>query len=385
MTIVDDVRESIMDINSSKFYINRHAFYQNNPKSTNEQIPFPYKRYYIDVSEMYDNLQKFHPRIKYFPMVGEMGIHRTSDKFNIRPRIFGNWKETPLLSFDGKYTAFDTNVDDYEEIDMITDYFTEQQRLSCNLKGYPSPLFQWESGDIKITEKGAIDQRVLRDKIWKATHECTSFKVTLARSVYMLFKAKRVLDISSGWGDRLIAALSVGADYTGFDPNRRLQDGYSNIISRFGGKAVVTPLPFEDGKIETSFDLIFTSPPFFDFELYQGQDTSTNRYPTIDMWMVRFLFKSLQKAWTHLEQDGNMVIHITDIGKNSVVEPMIYFVEGWCEGSNTRGMLMSTGGDSGRARPMWVWSKTGQDTSKISRKKMSKEYPHLYKLIEKYM
>ena len=105
MTIVDDVRESIMDINSSKFYINRHAFYQNNPKSTNEQVPFPYKRYYIDVSEMYDNLKKFQPRIKHFTMVGEMGIYRTSDKFNIKPRIFGNWKETPLLSFEGKYTS----------------------------------------------------------------------------------------------------------------------------------------------------------------------------------------------------------------------------------------------------------------------------------------
>jgi hypothetical protein len=36
----------------------------------------------------------------------------------------------------------------------------------------------------------------------------TTFKSTIFKKVIQQFKAKRILDFSSGWGDRLSAALS---------------------------------------------------------------------------------------------------------------------------------------------------------------------------------
>ena len=68
--------------------------------------------------------------------------------------------------------------------------------------------------------------------------ECNFFKATLAASVYDLFLRnkphKRVLDISAGWGDRLLAALSKNLEtYLAYDPNTALQSGYKEMINEY--------------------------------------------------------------------------------------------------------------------------------------------------------
>ena len=44
------------------------------------------------------------------------------------------------------------------------------------------------------------------------------------------------LDISAGWGDRLIAAISLDMEYLGYDPNVKLEPGHTAIIEKFGNK-----------------------------------------------------------------------------------------------------------------------------------------------------
>ena len=39
------------------------------------------------------------------------------------------------------------------------------------------------------------------------------------------------MDISAGWGDRLITSILFGMEYTGYDPNPLLIDCYNNIIN----------------------------------------------------------------------------------------------------------------------------------------------------------
>ena len=63
------------------------------------------------------------------------------------------------------------------------------------------------------------------------------------------------------------------------------------------------------------FDLVFTSPPFFDFEVYtdlpgQSIQGANNKLQT---WLVNFLFVALSKAWDRLEPGGHIAIHITDV------------------------------------------------------------------------
>ena len=87
--------------------------------------------------------------------------------------------------------------------------------------------------------------------------------------------------------------------------------GYSDPETRKNFEVIYEP--FEKAVLPAgiTFDLIFTSPPFFDFEIYSNTPgQAVISYPRIDDWLVRFLFYSLRKSWAVLEVGGNMVIHI---------------------------------------------------------------------------
>ena len=63
-----------------------------------------------------------------------------------------------------------------------------------------------------------------------------------------------------------------------------------------------------------TFDLVFSSPPFFDFEIYtDAPGQSTQSFPEYEDWLVNFLFFAMNKCWSVLEDDGHMAIHITDV------------------------------------------------------------------------
>jgi hypothetical protein len=207
----------------------------------------------------------------------------------------------------------------------------------------------------------------LREALYRNVKECTQFKPSLALSVYERLCGTRVLDFSAGWGDRLVAALACRRveRYLAFDPNTSLRDGHSRIIEAFGGDVTrranfgVVYEPFESGTLPSgeTFDLIFTSPPFFDFETYTslpGQSAAS--YRGLDEWLVKFLFASLEKAWRVLDVGGHVAVHIVDVYKTQVCEAMNLFVQLRLPGAHYRGVIASRGG-AGKPRPIWVWQK----------------------------
>ena len=146
----------------------------------------------------------------------------------------------------------------------------------------------------------------------------------------------KMLDISAGWGDRLIAAISLGYSYTACDPNTRMAPIYARIIGDLAGVSRsaqtaptsserpanasyrVLPVPFEDWKPDPSefqtYDILFTSPPFFDFEIYSKEPTqSIVRYPTLDTWINKFMMQSLHTAHRLLKLGAYVVLHLEDI------------------------------------------------------------------------
>lgn len=127
----------------------------------------------------------------------------------------------------------------------------------------------------------------------------------------------RVLDISAGWGDRLMAACAMGCRYMACDPNTALTVPYEAIIARHGnGKQKVHTLPFEDlpEKTDEKFNCLYSSPPFFDLEIYTTEETqSSHRYETLDRWLNDFLKVCLRKADKMLERGAYIYLHLNDI------------------------------------------------------------------------
>ena len=182
---------------------------------------------------------------------------------------------------------------DYDDIDIITDYFNEGPRLRSRRLGSPDPpLAHWTRPELSVRwmekllwQEGphrydCISSWTLRETLAYAegVRECTQFKPSLGLSVIKLLKGSRVLDFSSGWGDRLIAAIAADVErYVGVDPNADLRPGYEAIIARFAGREraaryTMVRAPFQTARLPPgeTFDLVFTSPPYFNFELYSS-------------------------------------------------------------------------------------------------------------------
>lgn len=144
----------------------------------------------------------------------------------------------------------------------------------------------------------------------------------------------RVLDISAGWGDRLIACLLLPehcSSYYGCDPHLAMTVCYRQMVEHlacseeFGlfrhearSRFRVDPVPFEDCEIpwkkEGRYDLLLTSPPFFQLEHYSDDPgQSTLRYNDVESWLVRFLFVCLAKCNEALNPGAYAVIHLRDL------------------------------------------------------------------------
>jgi hypothetical protein len=314
--------------------------------------------------------------------------------------ILSNWKDQRLkkTTYRGLPLNFIQRDEDYDNLDRITDLFTEYARIQA--KRYDKPetpeqFFITHKEELLrecLTQTGTIDSFAIREIIWRKKYEATNFKVSLATGIYIYFNAKRILDISAGWGDRLIAAIGHQAErYLAFDPNERLRAGHSKIQETFQAdpnRYTIRYQPFETADIGSEkFDLIFTSPPYFDLEVYDTNvSTATNQsisqYNGFEQWLISFLFRSLLNAWKHLEVGGNMVIHISDFdsGRKTIVEPMVMFVLTRCSGAKFDGVI-GTRGASGKMLPMWAFYKDKSDDKRMmdeNELSMRNSYPSIY-------
>lgn len=358
------------------------------PEHIENEIPFPLLRDRIkNPYELFQNLQNYIPNI--------------SDKaVNYKYILWKNKRNYQVKYKKTQYVSILNYRDDYFKIDRLVDYFNEIPRMKAKRRDKNcSPLEAWQNMEIlkpwinnKMKNNETFSIIDLREQIWRLGLECNAFKASLAKSIYDIFKPNTILDFSAGWGDRLLGAIAYGANrYLGYDPNPELQKGYREMIEMFATnpskKYEVIMEPFETAEITEKFDLVLTSPPYYDFETYissENQNAKTqsiNRYPQFADWMVNFLCKSLYKCWNVLNPGGNMVIHLSDVYRTNYVESMILFILGWCKGARFDGSIASIG-DCGKPRPLWVFHKTGQTYIQASaRENMKIYYIELYRAI----
>ena len=160
-----------------------------------------------------------------------------------------------------------------------------------------------------------------------------------------------VLDPSMGWGDRLLGTMAYKStkldsstiqrgsaekqwSYTGYDPNLKLESAYRKMIELFGDseKHQIHMEPFEKADVpENTFDIAFTSPPFFDLEIYDEDPASNSgqsivNYRTFEEWRDQFLYVMLKKMWLGLKMGGILCLHIGDYGKYTFVEEMLDYI-----------------------------------------------------------
>lgn len=214
----------------------------------------------------------------------------------------------------------------------------------------------------------------------------TTFMPAYAKAIIAHFGARRVLDPCAGWGDRMAGALALrqqqqqgagaandeedaSTTYVCFDPNRALRRGHRQIAELFGAKLesddgtsmrfdngfAAHAMPFEEGAPDLleadSFDLVFTSPPFFDFEVY----SSSNPQYGSD-WLGRFYRPLMVQSARCVAPGGHVCIHIDDTSAGKI-QPFLRNEAPKLTKLKLCGRIALRGVLSDKARSVWVYQK----------------------------
>ena len=206
---------------------------------------------------------------------------------------------------------------------------------------------------IDETDKYSKEQR-LKCKT-DSGKECTLYPFPAGLEVMKMFKPKRWLDPTAGWGDRLRVAIATGVEYVGVDSNYSMQPAYKAIIDdKAGGdhsKYTVKKGRFQNVKIDGMFDLVFTSPPFFTVEIYENM----TEWKDVEHFMKEFLRPFLRKSHKHLEKNGHLVLYIEDRPEAEFIDLMKEYVLDTFPDMKYEGAFYYQG--AGRLRPYYVWKK----------------------------
>jgi hypothetical protein len=188
--------------------------------------------------------------------------------------------------------------------------------------------------------------------------ECSLYPFPIGRNVVQLFRPKRWLDPTAGWGDRLRVAIAEDVEYVGVDSNPSMQSAYRAIVADAG----VDPKRFQvkRGRFQTvqlngTFDLVFTSPPFFTKEVYEGM----TEWEDVESFLTDFLRPLLKKSTAHLEEGGHIVLYIEDTPDAPFIELMKEYVRDELPALRYEGAFYYQGRT---LRPYYVWVKETTST-----------------------
>ena len=175
-----------------------------------------------------------------------------------------------------------------------------------------------------------IDRSALRIMIGLRKYICSQFKPNVAKALYDLFKAKNIMDFSMGWGDRLAGFFASQNTelYVGVDPRKENHPIYREQADYYEGQLTMFETMkkvdfyceaaedfYYDGYDDT-FDIIFTSPPYFDTEKYADEETqSFIKFPTKEEWVNGFLRKTIENCYRGLKSGKHMLINIANTPK----------------------------------------------------------------------
>ena len=228
-----------------------------------------------------------------------------------------------LFNNKKKYFFIKDNFIKSLNINSITDYFTEHIRIKCKFGNNESPLDYWKKNKEYILNEtlkkyNDINIHLLREIIYYKTKLCSNFRIVIAMSILDYFKPKTWLDISAGWGDRLLSAIFCKLElYVATDPNLDLHPSYDKIKKTFltekkRNNFIIHKNGFLEANIkESNFDICFTSPPFFTLEKYSNyNENSLSKFKTEKEWCDNFLIKSLIKAYNLLKENGHMILYM---------------------------------------------------------------------------
>ena len=255
-----------------------------------------------------------------------------------------------------KYDDYKYNYKDYglgvisapSTYNSVSNYFHQELRLNCSSYSFKAPLDVWQNGNAKDIWRclgpmwrginnmktvlvegkeelrgGQLSEASYMSAFRLGTYIATQFKPNVAKTIYQLTNAKKVLDTSCGWGDRLAGFFASDAEeYIGCDPNPNTYKQYLKQIELYNSfltkpkKVTIYNTGAEDLPWDTikDVDCSFTSPPYFSTEEYnKGGEKEENqswfKFNEYEKWRDDFFLPVSKKCF---EVSKHTLINIMD-------------------------------------------------------------------------
>lgn len=233
-----------------------------------------------------------------------------------------------------------------QEWNPTSEKFSSTNRIGMKLCKYFFPNFyniknkkgvsfatKWKSDDLKKVLKWnrKVHTTPYLSEIKRGIYfnyalpKATMFRPQMAKLVVSSLNAKRVLDPCAGWGGRMLGTVAAGAEYVGFETNIETYNGLINL-SRFlnieNKVKIINDSSLEMEKYDIGkFDLILTSPPYFDLEIYSYEYAhSIKQYDKYKQWVDRFLEPLINISLLHLKEDGWSCWNVHNIGNMKMID-----------------------------------------------------------------
>jgi hypothetical protein len=217
---------------------------------------------------------------------------------------------------DGPYESFQSN----KKLEQVLRY-----RLGLNnSKSYKYELSDGSS--VSCKETFDINIKNIRRGFIVQRKAVSFFKPTAAFHIYKKIIGGKeevsVYDPSCGFGARMLgffAAYPKG-NYYGTEPANETYSDLLKLKEELKNDLILVEEQFKLFKCgsevvrfepERKFDLVFTSPPYFDLEKYFDEPGQCWKdFPTKDSWYKNYLIPTFKNCINHLKDDGKIVINI---------------------------------------------------------------------------
>jgi len=186
----------------------------------------------------------------------------------------------------------------------------------------------------------------------------TKYRAITAKAIVQHFGAKRVFDPCIGWGGRLLGSLAAGATYTGCELDPKTAAGLRSILADLGPagtRATIHESPVESTTLTGPFDLILTSPPYYNLELYNVDLPFATWEAWVQGWLKPVILKCIGllkpggvSAWSVKNFRSDKAYPLADVTKE------IHNEAGWT--------LVKTVTMRGSGRPGAARIKDGKET-----------------------
>lgn len=234
-----------------------------------------------------------------------------------------------LLNLDTKKLELEYNFlqQTMTGLNTCNAFHPEMYSVKCKNAKTPMEIFLDDNlFRIALTKRIKYNDRFINDSCVRRTltafggQAVSNFRPSIAKWFYEKYAPKNgsALDPCMGYGGRLMGAICSHIDtYTGIDPNQKTCYGnrtlyfYLKYICMTTKKVNVYNMPFENFTTDNHYDVVFTSPPYFNTEKYSDEETQSYvRYPEYETWKENFLKVLIKNSYSFLKTGGYLGLNV---------------------------------------------------------------------------